>query len=105
MFAFPLFDTFDGQQEIGRLFHVGSYVDHTGRANELAWWDGIRCIVGQVFAGDPVDWRVEVCTGMLAQVHHVPVPGRPAAVVVRNLGERQTRRWRGYRRQVDDWRI
>ena len=82
MFAFPGLDPVDGQQEIGVFLYVGGDVDDTGRADELARRDSIRGIIWQVFAGDPVDWRIEVRSSMLAQADHIPVPGWPSAVVV-----------------------
>ena len=42
-------------------------------------------LFGQIAAGDPVDRRVEVRAGVLAAREVVPVPARPARVVVRHL--------------------
>src|SRR6266849_5793278 len=85
MFAFPRFDTLDGQQEIRRLLHIGCDINYTGGADELARRDGIGGVVWQVFTGDPVDRRVEMRTCVLAQVHDVPVPGWPATIIARNF--------------------
>ena len=47
--------------------------------------DRIDRVVGQILAGNPVDRRVEVRSGMLAETDVVPVPGRSALVVARHL--------------------
>src|SRR5260370_42314329 len=85
VFAFPLLNTLDGQQEIRGLLHVGGYVDHAGRGDEPAREDGIRCIVRQILARDPMNRCVKVRAGVLAHVEGLPIPGKSATVISRNL--------------------
>ena len=82
VFLFPGFDTVNGEQEVGGLLDIGGNVDNAGRADKFSWRDSIGGVVGQVFAGDPVDGGIEVGAGMLAQRDDVPVPRRATIIVV-----------------------
>src|SRR5712691_2500440 len=98
MLALPLLDALYGQQEVCILRYIGGYIDDAGRTYKLAHRNGVGGIVRQIFTCDPVDRRVEVRAGMLAQVQHIPVPGRATSVVARDLADGQCRRGRKYGR-------
>src|SRR6266508_5891146 len=111
--ALPLPDVIDLQAEVRVALDLGGEVeDRCGR--HQAPGRHLRDVVG-VLARDPVDRGVEVGAGVLPGGDVVPVPRRPALVVVADLleaegdgvgerlGEEQNRRllgqWRG---QVED---
>src|SRR4051794_5534054 len=77
----PIFHRLWGEQKIRIRFHLRSYINHAGGANELVNWDPVDAVVGQVLAAHPVDGRVEMRAGMLAGRECVPVPGRAALVI------------------------
>ena len=81
------------------------HVDDASGADEFARRDRVGRILGQILAGDPVDRRVEVRARVFAEGQDVPVPGRPTVIVARDLGERQPRRRREDRRQIDHRRL
>ncbi len=89
----------------GLAAHIRRYIDDASRADEFARGDRVGSVLGQILAGDPVDRRVEMRARVLAEGQDVPVPRRPAGVVARDLGERQPRRRREDRRQIDHRRL
>src|SRR6266487_6848254 len=78
---FPGLDMLNRQQKICRLLHIGGNLDHACWTYELARFYRIGCIIGQIFPGNPVDRRVEVCSRMLSHVDHVPVPARTMLII------------------------
>ena len=78
---FPGGDMAEGEKEIGVGARFGAAVDHAGRSNKMLDRQHIKRIVRAVAAGNPVDRRVEMRAGVLAEAHIVPVLSRPAIVV------------------------
>src|SRR5262245_52847822 len=81
----PLLDKGNRQREIrvgGALLRT---IDHRSRGDEMRDVDRIDGVVGQILARNPVDRRVEVRSGMLAETDVVPIPSRSAFVVPRHL--------------------
>ena len=78
-----------GNRDRGRPRHVTS-ITQAGPTNRRAG-NRVARVVGQVLAGDPVDGRVEVRAGVLAERERVPVPARSALVVAGEL-RRSSRR-------------
>ena len=72
-------DVVEREQVVGVLGGLGGLVDHHGRADQPGGRDARHVLA--VAAGDPVDRRVEVRADVLADLQHVPRPGRPGVVV------------------------
>src|SRR5262249_25711011 len=89
MARLPLEQSLAGHQKVGIPCGLLRDVDHTGRPDEAVDRDVVCGIVGVVLAGDPVDRRIEMRTGMLAAGDVVPVPGGPTRVVARDLLQRE----------------
>src|SRR4029453_8135852 len=75
----------DRQQVSGVGGGPGGVVGDPRRAGEGGRRDLADVVL--VLAGDPVDGGVEVGAGVLAPLEGVPVPGRPALVIVGQLPE------------------
>ena len=102
----PGFDAVDGQEEIGILRAFGRAVDHADGRDEILHRDGVGRAVLVFAAADPVDRRIEMGAGMLAELEPIPFPERAILVVVRdgvNLDRRRV--LADLRRQLDQWRI
>ena len=97
----PLLDDRLGQQEVGVRRRLLRNIDDAGRADEPVHRDVVGGVVRVVLAGHPVDRRIEVRAGVLAAGDVVPVPGRAARVVARDLLERERLGGRELRRQLD----
>src|SRR5262249_10582424 len=83
--ALPGADVLDVQQEVRVLAGLRGEVQHRGRTDQPPRRYG--CDVVAALAADPVTRRVEVRARVLAGPEVVPVPGRPAFVVVADLLE------------------
>src|SRR5437660_802903 len=105
MLALPLLNTIDAQQEILGLLYLGGCVDNTAGADKFARRNRIGGIVGQILAGHPVNWRVEVRPRVLAHIDNIPIPAGAALIVTRNLGQGDAGRRCENRWQVDHWRL
>ena len=77
VFRLPRLETIDRQQEIRIAHHVVTDVDDARRSDKLPRGNGVARVVRQVLARDPVDRRVEVRAGVLAETQRVPVPRGP----------------------------
>src|SRR6516225_3904956 len=97
----PLLDKGNRQREVGIGCALLRAIDHDSRRDELRDVDRIDCVVRQILAGNPVDRRVEVRPGMLAETNVVPVPGRSALVVARHLFDAERRALSQLGRQHD----
>ena len=102
MFGLPGFDEGDGQQEVRIRVALGRAVDHHGRGDEFVRINRVDCIVGQVFAGDPMDRGIEMRARVLAGREVVPIPGRPALVIARDFFQASAPRKRAESRWVAD---
>ncbi len=80
MLGFPGLDVVDGEQEVRVGRGLLGEVEHVDRADELLDGERVGRAVGIVLAGYPVDRRVEMRAGMLAELQ--PVPGPPGTVLV-----------------------
>src|ERR1700742_1482115 len=89
-----------GQQVAVVGLDLGGLVDDDGGADQLRRRD--RGDVDAVFAGDPMDRRVEVGAGVLAELEDAPGPGGAKVVVVAELLAREVRRVRERVRQDED---
>ena len=89
------------EQEIGIGRDLLRAVDHAGGCDEELRRDCVGMSVRQLAAGDPVRRRVEMRAGMLAAGDVVPVPGRAALVVARDLLDPERLRGGQGRRQLD----
>ena len=69
------------QQKIRIRLDLARDVDHARRSDEAARRDRVAGVVRQILARDPVNRRVEVRAGVLAELERVPVPRRPLVVV------------------------
>ena len=101
---FPLLDAGRRQQEVRILGDLALDVDHARRSGEARHRDGVARVVRQVLARNPVNRRVEVRAGVLAEAQRVPVPRRSLVVVARDDLNRHAWRRREDRRQADDRR-
>ena len=83
----PLHDVIGLQQEVRVGRRLRAEIQHDGRRDQA----GHRYLgdILAVAAADPVHWRVEMGTGVLAGADVVPVPGRPALVVPADLVQRE----------------
>ena len=81
MLRLPLLYALDRQQEVWVLGDISRHVDHTGGTNKLPRTDLVDAILGKIFAADPMDGRIKVCSRVLAGLKAVPVPGRTAIVI------------------------
>ena len=104
MAALPFLDHRLREQKIRALAHPRRDVDDAGGADESIDRDVVRGVVGIILARDPMNRRIEVRPGVLPAADVVPVPGRAARVVARDLLERKRLRGRELRRQPDDRR-
>ena len=95
----------EASRKSGLLLDVGRDVDHARRTDELAHRNRVARVVRQIAARDPVDRRVEVRAGVLAEAQRVPVPRRPPLVVARDDVDRDAGRRPEHRRQADDRRL
>ena len=102
--ALPGLDAAAGEQEVRVRRHVPRDIDDACRADEAPRRNRVAGVVGQILAGYPVNGRVEVRAGVLAEPQRVPVPRRARAVVLGNDLDRHPRRRREDRRQSDDRR-
>src|SRR6185312_13317118 len=82
---FPGDDVFFLQEEIGIGGSLLAAVDDERGPDEALGLDRVDRVVRQILAGHPVDRRIEVGAGVLAAGKVVPVPGRSALVVARDL--------------------
>src|SRR5262249_40251744 len=71
----PLLDKGNRQREIRVGSELLRAIDHGSGRDEMRDVDRIDGVVGQILARNPVDRRVEVRSGMLAETDVVPVPG------------------------------
>ena len=78
----PRLHMLDGQQEIRIARGFLGSVDHAGRRDEFFRGNRIGSAVRVVLSGHPVNRSVEVRTGVLAAGNVIPVPGRPARIVL-----------------------
>src|SRR5919108_2278627 len=81
----PSFDEENCQREVRIGGALLGAVDDRCRGDEFCHVDGIDRVVRQVLAGNPVDRRVEMRPGVLAETDVVPVPGRAALIVARHF--------------------
>src|SRR5262249_56215128 len=81
----PLLDKGNRQREVGVGGALLRAIDHDSGRDELRDVDRIDGVVRQILAGNPVDRRVEMRSGMLAETNVVPVPSWSALVVARHL--------------------
>src|SRR5581483_1369335 len=90
MLSLPLLHDLAGQQEVGIRLRLRGDIDHTGGTDETVHRNIVRCVVRIILAGHPMDRGIEMRAGMLTAGDVVPVPGRSALVVMRDLleGER-----------------
>ena len=91
----------DGQKEVRIGLRLAAAIDDAGRRDEMLNRKRIDGIVRHVAAGNPVNRRIEMRPGMLAEAHIVPVPGRPAFVVARDFLHAERTRLTHLRRQYD----
>ena len=93
MLFLPSFDPRHREYEVLIGGGFARAIDHAGAGDEIAWIDGVDRVVGPVAAGDPMDWRIEMRSRVLAATEVVPVPFAAAAfVVVGDLARSQTAR-------------
>ena len=81
----PLAHPLQGQQKVRIRLSVGGAVDDAGRGDHVLDGNAVRGVVRQVAPRDPMDGRIEVGAGMLAEGQVVPVAGRAAVIVMGNL--------------------
>src|SRR3546814_17068079 len=74
------------QQEVGIDRAFGGEVEHHRGSDKLLRGDLVNAIVGKILAADPVDRRVEMGAGMLADGEIVTMPRNAAIVVSRVIG-------------------
>ena len=79
--ALPLAEQLNGQENIGIGRGPARTVDHTGRCDEALRWNRIGAVIRQMPAGNPMDRRIEMGTGVLTAGKVVPVPTRSAGVI------------------------
>ena len=82
MLLLPSLDVRNSEHEILILGGFARAIDHAGASDEIARIDRIDGVVGPVAAGNPMDWRIEMRTRMLAATEVVPVPFSAATLVV-----------------------
>jgi hypothetical protein len=88
---------------LGRLYRA---IDDVDRPDEFLCRDGVGGAVGIILAGDPVDRRVEMRAGMLAEFQPVPGPERPVLVIGGDRMNLDLGRIDGqFRRQFDQRRL
>src|SRR5215472_16891420 len=83
--ALPGLDMRDFKQKSRGFFNLGGDIDDTGRPDKTAYRYGVGGVIGQVFARNPVHRSVKMRAGVLAQIEHIPVPGRSTLVITRNF--------------------
>src|SRR5258708_21287284 len=105
MALFPVEEEALRQQEVWVLCGLFAAVDDEGRPDEALRWNAVDGVIRQVLARDPVDRCVEVRAGVLATGEVVPIPGRPALVVVRHLLDAERPALSHLRRQRERWKL
>ncbi len=78
-----------GEQKVRVLARLPSHIDDAGRPDEALHRDIVRGVVRIILAGDPVNRRVKMGARMLAAGEVVPVPGRTARIIARDLLQRE----------------
>ena len=91
MARLPRRDVFGHEEKVLVALNLGRDVDHRGGTDEAVGRNRVAGVVGEVFARHPMDRRVKVCAGVLAEMQSVPVPGRgPAWLVARDHFHRKS---------------
>src|ERR1700677_2046064 len=98
-------DIRDLQQIVRVRGGCGRAVDHAGGGDEIFRIDRIDRACGKIAAGDPMRRGIKMGAGMLAHRNVVPVPGRPAMVVVRDFLDPERLRLAEFWRQHDGRKI
>src|SRR5215831_7060901 len=93
------------EQEVSIGVCLSRAVDHHGGGNEVFRRDAVDGVVSEVLAGHPMDRRIEMRPGMLADGEIVPIPGRTALIVARHFFEAERRALTEFRRQSDVWKL
>src|SRR5262249_13671602 len=88
---FPLFYALDGEQEVRVFLNVGANVDNTGRADEFPRTYLVNTVFRQVFSAYPMNGCIKMRPCMLAGLKAVPIPGRSAVIIARDLPETELR--------------
>ncbi len=84
---------------------LGAAIDDAGRRDEMLDRQRVDRIVRQVAPGNPVNWRVEMRAGVLAEADIIPVPGRAAIVVAGDFLHAERAALAHFRRQHDRRKI
>ncbi len=71
MVCFKSLDVFDVQEEIGVSIRLRGYVDNHPRSQQALGGDASN--VFEMTSREPVDWRVEMGSDVLAHFKRVPV--------------------------------
>src|SRR5258708_3653656 len=82
---FPLSNAFRGQQIVRVLRHLRTNVDYACTTDKFLRRDAVHGVVRKIFPRNPVDWSIEMSAGVLAGLECIPVPGRTALIVMRQL--------------------